>query len=134
MRQQASYSEEIKAAAMAALLAGQSVSAVAREYKIPKGTVSGWKKQAEEKSNNSTQKKEIGSLLLDYLRTNLQTLKKQSEVFSDERWLKKQSASEVAVLHGVLADKTIRLLEALADQEESPEADGQMETESGTTI
>lgn len=119
MRQQASYSEEVKAAAMAALLAGQSISAVARDYKIPKGTVSGWKKQASENSNNSTQKKEIGALLLDYLQTNLKTLKKQSEVFSNEKWLKQQHASELAVLHGVLADKTIRLLEALASQEET---------------
>ncbi len=34
------YSIGLKAAAMAALLEGQSVSAVAKEYDIPKGTVS----------------------------------------------------------------------------------------------
>lgn len=37
------YSEETKAAVMAALLTGQSVSSLSREYGIPKGTVSGWK-------------------------------------------------------------------------------------------
>lgn len=41
-----SYSEEVKAAAMASLLEGQSVSAVAKEYEIPKGTVSNWKRSA----------------------------------------------------------------------------------------
>lgn len=40
------YSAELRAAVMAALLAGQSVSSVAREYNIPKGTVAGWKRQA----------------------------------------------------------------------------------------
>ena len=36
------YSDEIKAAVMASLLAGQSISNVASEYKIPEGTVKGW--------------------------------------------------------------------------------------------
>lgn len=112
-----SYSEETKAAVMASLLTGQSVSSVAREYKIPKGTVSDWKRQAEGVGSEPTQKREIGALLLDYLHTNLRTLKKQSETFADEKWLKLQSASELAVLHGVIADKTIRLLEALASEE-----------------
>lgn len=111
------YSEETKAAVMASLLTGQSVSSVARAYKIPKGTVSDWKRQAEGVASEPTQKKEIGPLLLAYLHTNLQTLTKQSMVFADEQWLKQQSASELAVLHGVLADKTIRLLEALAGTE-----------------
>ena len=33
--------------------------------------------------------------------------------FGDPEWLKKQSAGELAVLHGVAVDKGIRLLEAL---------------------
>jgi transposase-like protein len=37
------YDESTKAAVMGALLAGQSISSVAREYQIPKGTVSEWK-------------------------------------------------------------------------------------------
>ena len=37
------YSPETRAAALAALLAGQSVSKVAEEYNLPKGTVSNWK-------------------------------------------------------------------------------------------
>ncbi len=35
------------------------------------------------------------------------------EFFRDEDWLYKQDASELTVLHGVVSDKTIRLLEAL---------------------
>lgn len=105
------YSDETKGAVMAALLAGQSVSSVAREYNVPKGTVSGWRRQA----GVATQKGEIGELLLGYVHAALDTLTKQMHVFSDEAWLKRQPASEVAVLHGVIADKTIRLLEGLAD-------------------
>ncbi len=62
----------------------------------------------------NAKKKEIGELILGYLAVSLSTLKKQAAFFADEKWLRKQDASSVAVLHGVLADKVIRLLEALA--------------------
>lgn len=124
-----SYSDETKAAAMSALLEGQSVSKVAKEYEIPKGTVSNWKKaakkQVEEEGvhGDRTQKKgeSIGELLYSYLETNLRTLTEQSEAFADREWLKEQSASEAAVLHGVLTDKTVRLLEALGPDAPGPE-------------
>lgn len=107
------YSAETKAEVMAALLAGQSVSSVAREYKIPKGTVSNWKNRP--KSGTQKKAEEVGELLVEYLHANLATLRKQVAFFSDEAWLKKQTASDVAVLHGVLTDKSIRLLEALGE-------------------
>ncbi len=66
-------------------------------------------------------KEAIGELLVKYLETNLRTLAAQSAVFADEEWLKKQSASEVAVLHGVIIDKTVRLLEALGPEAPSSE-------------
>ena len=104
---------------MAALLAGQSVSSVAREYDIPKGTVSGWKKKAAPyfsavPEQNTTQKDEIGDLILQYLKETLRTLNKQAEFARTVEWLEKQPASELAVLHGVQMDKAIRLLEALS--------------------
>jgi transposase-like protein len=109
------YDPSVKAAAIAALLAGQSVSEVAREYSLPKGTVSSWRqRQAGGVASNATQKRdEIGGLLVDYLHANLSTLKAQQTVFADPEWLKKQDAQELAVLHGVMTDKAIRLLEAL---------------------
>lgn len=106
---------------MAALLAGQSISEIAKEYKIPEGTVYSWKSRQE---NNEApailareKKEEIGNLLLSYLSELLTTLKIQVVTFRDKDWLKQQSASEVAVLHGVIADKGIRILEALADSD-----------------
>ena len=113
------YDNDTKAAVMAALMTGQSISSVAKQWNIPKGTVSGWNKQKHGVVSKSTQKKEeIGRLLITYLHTNLNTLNKQSEVFADVDWLKQQAASELAVLHGVIADKSIRLLESLASSEQ----------------
>lgn len=111
------YSEETKAAVMAALLSGQSITQVAKDYDIPKGTVSGWKHKSAEVAEVTTQKKErIGDLLVSYLSTSLETLEAQARMFKNEEWLKKQNAADVAVLHGVVTDKAIRLLEALAQQ------------------
>ena len=109
------YSNEQKAAVMAALLAGQSISEVAASYKVPRGTVSGWSRELDRPTiHDDTQKREIGDLLMGYVGELLVTLKAQARFARNEEWLKDQSASEVAVLHGVLADKGIRLLEALA--------------------
>jgi transposase-like protein len=117
MTERQQYGDEIKASVLAALLAGQSVGEIARQYNLPEGTVKSWKnrsKFADQVATDATQKKEIGELLMDYLQTNLATLKAQAEMFADKEWLAKQSASEVAVLHGVMTDKAIRLLEALS--------------------
>lgn len=108
------YSDDTKAAVMAALLAGQSINEVAKSYSIPRGTVANWAGQTGRKQLDATTKKEaLGELILVYLQENLCTLAVQSKHFRDLTWLKKQPASELAVLHGVIADKTIRILAAL---------------------
>lgn len=116
----ATYSDETKAQVMAALLTGQSINAVAREYKIPKQTISNWKNRDKPGvPRDDTQKAaEIEDLLSGYLKENLKTLRAQAEFFRAETWLKKQEASQLAVLHGVLSDKAIRLLEAFGDEPE----------------
>lgn len=117
-----SYSDEQRAAVMAALLAGQSVREAAATYHIPHSTVAGWSASMNrEHPTDPNTKKEIGDLILEYLREVLITLVAQQKVFRNESWLQRQPASEAAVLHGVLADKGIRLLEALAgDESEEP--------------
>jgi len=107
------YTNETRAAVMAALLSGQSICSVAKEYNIPKGTVSYWKKNGG--PNNQTQKKDIGDLLVKYLETNLEALQAQAEAFKNTEWLAKQNAADAAVLHGVMTDKAVRLLEALSN-------------------
>lgn len=114
------YPPEVKAAVMAALLTGQSVGSIAEQYHLPPGTVSSWKTRASgvqsvaDVAEVANQKREIGDLVLTYLKANLQTLHNQVRLFGDQEWLRQQPAGEVAVLHGVLTDKAIRLLEALA--------------------
>lgn len=119
----AEYSDQIKAQALAALLAGQAPSEVARLYQIPVGTLKSWKSRqlrGESVATVATESRErIGALLLDYLETTLSTLIMQQKVFANAEWLLKQSAAEVATLHGLSVDKAVRLLEGLADQDDS---------------
>ena len=119
------YDPATKAAVMAALLAGQGIQEVAKQYKIPEGTIKAWKSRQKDASQVAAvaagKKEEIGELLLAYLRTNLSTLQQQQIVFADADWLRKQDAGEVAVLHGVLTDKAIRLLEALSHADVAPQ-------------
>ena len=122
-----SYTSDTKAAVMAALLQGQAASYVAREYNIPESTVKDWGakvKKGEFSPEHPTQKKEVGDLLLEYLRENMITLRAQAEFARDTHWLGRQSAESFAVLHGVMTDKAIRLLEAFSKFGGSPDATG----------
>ena len=105
-----------KAAVVAALLTGQGVNAVAREYHIPQRTVSDWKKAADALVSGAVRSEkeriDISDALTRYLSTALATLVVQLQHAASPTWLADQDAAGLAVLHGVLVDKVIRLLEA----------------------
>jgi transposase-like protein len=115
-----SYSEDTKAQALAAIALGQSFTQVAALFSVPIGTLKSWKQRESlpDASVASIKRDRVGALMMEYLEAALETLKAQQVIFRDETWLKRQSASEVAILHGVTVDKTIRLLEGLADSPE----------------
>ena len=120
-----SYAPEIKAQVMAQLVAGQlTISEAAVKYKIPESTIKTWSSQRGTVEAVGQEKKEIGELLVGYLRENLETLKAQAKFFRTEDWLKQQDASGAAILHGVLTDKTVRLLEALGGASLEAPAEG----------
>lgn len=117
-RNHRAHAKEVKAAVLAALLSGQAIDRVAEDYKLPIGTVKGWKsKQRGEQPITTTpnQKADVGELLIDYLREGLATLKHQQQtLFRDPAWLQQQGAAEMGTLHGIIADKCVRLLEAMS--------------------
>lgn len=119
------HSDDVRAAVMAALLAGQGVSEVAATYKIPVQTVSEWGKQIDFGQVRTKKENDFGDLLACYLETTLTTLREQVRLFGNREWLAKQSAADLAILHGVLADKAFRIFEAAerARQNQEGEAD-----------
>lgn len=116
------HSDEVQAQVMAALLAGQGVNEVATQYNLDPSVVSRWKsKIPDDKLQLVAIKKseEIEVLLYNYLTQTLITLDEQAKVVSEREYIIKQPAGELAVLHGVMADKAIRLLEAAERARES---------------
>jgi len=104
------YTPEIRAEVLSALLEGQAISKVSDDYKIPLSTIQNWRKR--ERQGAYGRSTEVGDMLVVYMQKSLEALTKQAEKFADFDWLDKQSASELAVLHGVMTDKVIRILEA----------------------
>lgn len=119
------HSDETRSAVLSALLAGQSVTKVAEEFRLSHTTVIAWRDAAGLGSTHVEPEKraEMGELIADYLRETLTTLSVQARFARDETWLGKQPASEVAVLHGVLTDKAIRILSALEPDPQPAESD-----------
>lgn len=118
MSKRTQYDEQTKAAVMAALLTGQSINHVAEKYKIPRGTVASWSRNLQRNHDVSTEKRErLGALIIDNLEAEMETTLAMQNVFKDKDWLKEQSASELAVLYGVIKDKTFKVLEALPGDE-----------------
>ena len=110
--------DEIKAAAMADLLL-LSPATVAAKYGLKPATVRQWKSRElpEQTPIDVTvvalKKQHIGALMLEYLEASLNALTAQAYVASDPEYINRQPASELAILHGVIADKSVRLVEAL---------------------
>lgn len=105
------YSDEVRAAALAALLAGQSVSAVAREHRLSRKTLITWRDTAGLGSTHVPQEKraEIGDRVIAHVDGLLVTLQAIAATVNDPAWLKKYSPAEVGTLYGILADKAIYL-------------------------
>lgn len=103
------HSPELRAQVIAACMAGQGVTEVARQYGIDKGLVSRWNRLQPAPTKTEV---DIGELVHEYLRETLVTLAVQQRHFRDPEWLAQQSASELGVLHGISVDKAVRLLEA----------------------
>lgn len=117
--------DPVRAAVMAALLAGQGVSQIARELKISKATVSRIKNTVGPKhlEQVETEKRDkITALIEAHLETALSSANELAKkAASNKAWFAKQTASDIAVLFGVFSDKAFRILEAL----EPPEAPGE---------
>jgi hypothetical protein len=106
---------DTRARVIAALLLGCGVMEVAREQGLPQQTVSNYKASlSPDKLGELGSKKgeRLDEMVYDYMVTNLKALQAQAEIASERTYIEKQPAGELATLHGVMADKTVRLLEA----------------------
>lgn len=89
---------------------------VARQYKIPKATVSRLKNTLapQQLEQIGTDKKErLADLIEGHLRQSLTAATALArKVETNDEWFSKQNAADVGVLYGILTDKSVRILEA----------------------
>ena len=107
------YTEDEKAAALADMIL-LGPGAVVAKYGIPLGTIKTWQQEYEIIHDPSVKKGRIEVLAMTYLEAAFQALIAQAYVVSQPDYIERQPAGELAILHGVVADKSIRLLDAIA--------------------
>jgi hypothetical protein len=122
-----------RAAVLALLATGTSIRKAAKECGVGVATVSRWRDENPppvplaspdmavipasdgtvfREDGTQKRRREIGEQLYDYMQTSVETLTAQLRLFGDRDWLAKQPAGELGTLHGIVADKTARLLAA----------------------
>lgn len=122
--------EEMRAAALADLEL-MSSAAVAAKYGLKPATVRKWRSREMaalaplDVTTVSLKKQRIAALMLEYLEAGLNALTAQAYVASDPTYINRQPANELAILHGVIADKSVRLVEALHGNEGAHDPDGE---------
>jgi transposase-like protein len=119
------YPAEVRAQAVAAVVAGESATAVARRMGIPKATVQRWVvTDGPVNPDNARTREAMAALIYDTLSDLLSSVRTQLRAASDEEWLAKQSAGDVAALLGAELDRAIRLLAGFRPAEPEPPALG----------
>lgn len=116
------HSDEVRAAAVASLLAGQSLRSVARDFGIGRATIIAWRDQAGigPTTVGPHKRGDIGERVVALLDQILATLRAQALAVDDPAWLKGYSPAEVGTLFGVLADKAIYLAATLEPADDDP--------------
>jgi hypothetical protein len=119
------HTDEKRSEALAALLTGQGVPEVAKQYNLPESTVRDLKKSigAEKFAEVRAKKQEsLAELIEGHLSASLGAARNIAKQTENVEWLNKQDADKLGVFYGITTDKAIRILEA-AENANNSEAD-----------
>ena len=107
-------SAELQGKAVALALTGMPIARVANELGVGWATVNRWVKEAghDLESMRAEKRYDFQTLVADHAETCLKSLTAQAQAMADQEWLQQQTARDVAILFGVMFDKTISLLAA----------------------
>jgi hypothetical protein len=119
------HPDELRAAVIAAVLAGASLAQAAAQFSVDKSLVSRWVQAAGLQPVATAQRardpETIAELILDLIATHVTTISAQLQASARPEWLEKQSAADLAQLVAVERDTTLRLLAGLRPVERQPE-------------
>ena len=107
------HSNRFVAQALAMMMLGASVQEISDKLAIPKQTISEWRAYLPaELGQVRTKKEDVEDLLGQYLEKSLRAILAQLDVIGDPDWIRTQTAGELATLHGVVFDKSVRVYDA----------------------
>jgi transposase-like protein len=112
------HDEKTRAAVLAELLTGQSVSRIARARGLNEATVRNWKRgidQGELTKVNAKKSERMDDLICSYLTALLVSLTLQCRTLGEKEWLVQQSAGGLATLYGVMFDRAFRMLSMVSE-------------------
>lgn len=109
-----SYTQEQKAQIIAEWTLGVPAHALAKKHGIPRSTVRAWTGGLTIAPVVASEKREdLGALVYEYLATGLRALIAQARETAQAEYIQKQSADQLYLLHGTLADKLIAIFGAI---------------------
>jgi transposase len=103
---------EIKAKAIALLLDGNNAVFVSKETGVSQATIRKWSRETPEVGEATADR--IRNLIVQNLETSMGATAAIAEHVKDKEWLMQQDAQQLAVLYGVMTDKSVRILEAMS--------------------
>ena len=113
-----SYDTKTKSAAIEAVLGGQEIAFVAKEFDIPHQTLRSWMRRAQIKIEkvkpSPANEDKIGGLLIRLVEAELEGMEAVVKLLLDEDWLKAQRADNVAALYALVSDKNMQKIEAMS--------------------
>ena len=116
------YSDQVKAEAIARVLAGETVSGVARDMGITRTALQNWVMNVRQPpvtaaqavmavSNN--QRPTLITLIGDYLDCNFRALQNQATLMGERAWLEAQTTPDLVSVHAELAKRGVALLDRI---------------------
>lgn len=109
------HSNEVRGQVVADLLSGLGVTKVATKYSLDISVVSRIKSSlsdGELQEVATIKRLSLAELIENLLRTSLGAATRLAEQCGDEEWRRKQNAADLAILYGVITDKSIKIVEA----------------------
>ena len=110
------YSDQVKAEALARVLAGESVSEIARDMQINRVTLQTWLRRESNSvamvatgANRPTLVGRIG----DYLDANLLAMANQASRMGERSWIDAQTTSDLIAAHNELGKRAVSILDRL---------------------
>ncbi len=126
MTRGARHDAQVRANAVARVLAGQSPYDVAHALGVPRRTVAHWVAQVDRGAishhlsvRRAAEARDFDGLLADSLADLLRALRAQARQARDPEWLAQQNARQLAALYEVTAETAFRLLGSLRVEDQA---------------